>query len=143
MSQMYHHGLILPVLALAGWTFVMWLWLYATRIPAMRKARANLEEMRRTGAKPNVPAEVARVADNYNHLHEQPTIFYAVALAAEIARANDPVNIGLAWAYVAIRIVHSLVQATANIIMIRFYVFCLASIALLALLARTLWLVLG
>ncbi|MEJ0022534.1 MAG: MAPEG family protein [Alphaproteobacteria bacterium] len=143
MSLMYHHGLILPVLVLAAWTFVMWIWLYATRIPAMRKARIDLEEMRRTGAKPKVPPEVARVADNYNHLHEQPTIFYAVALAAQIAGANDATNIGLAWAYVAIRIVHSLIQATTNIIMIRFYVFCLASLALLALLVRTLMTVLG
>ncbi len=142
MSQMYHHGLILPVLTLAGWTFVMWFWLYATRIPAMRKARIDLEEMRQTGGKPKLPAEVARVADNYNHLHEQPTIFYAVALAAQIAGATDAVNIGLAWAYVAIRIVHSLIQATANIIMLRFYVFCLESLALLALLARTLMTVL-
>ena len=143
MAQMYQHGLILPVLALAGWTFVMWAWLYATRIPAMRKARVNLEEMRQTGAKPNLPPEISRVADNYNHLHEQPTVFYAVALAAQIASANDPINIGLAWAYVAIRIVHSLIQATANIIMLRFTVFCLASLALAALLVRTIMIVLA
>jgi hypothetical protein len=140
---MYDHGLILPVLALAAWTFVMWLWLYATRIPAMRKARTNLKEMSRTNAKPSLPPEVARVADNYNHLHEQPTLFYAVALAAQIAGANDAISIGLAWAYVAIRIVHSLIQATANIIMLRFYVFSLGTLALAALLVRTLMMVLG
>ncbi len=143
MTQMYQHGLILPVLALAAWTFVMWAWLYATRIPAMRRARANLKEMSRTNAKPSLPPEVARVADNYNHLHEQPTVFYAVALAAQIAGANDSISIGVAWAYVAIRIVHSLIQATANVIIVRFYVFCLASLALLALLVRTLMTILA
>jgi hypothetical protein len=78
------------------------------------------------------------VADNYNHLHEQPTVFYAVALAAHLAAAADAVNIGLAWTYVALRIVHSLVQATRNIIMVRFSVFALATLVLAALLVRTL-----
>jgi hypothetical protein len=57
---------------------------------------------------------VSRVADNYNHLHEQPTLFYALALGAQLVGADDTVNVGLAWAYVAVRVVHSLVQASRN-----------------------------
>lgn len=140
---MYEHGLILPVLALIAWTFVMWLWMYATRIPAMQAAKIDPQEMARTGAKLELPPTVSRVADNYNHLHEQPTVFYALALAAAFAGADDATNIGLAWAYVLIRVVHSLIQATANIIMIRFLVFTLGTIALGALLVRTLMAVLG
>lgn len=137
MHVLYEHGLILPVLTLIAWTFVMWLWMYATRIPAMQAAKVDPQELARTGAKLTLPPQVSRVADNYNHLHEQPTLFYALALAAQVAAAADPINIGLAWTYVAIRIVHSLIQATANIIMLRFSVFTLGSIALLVLLART------
>jgi hypothetical protein len=84
------------------------------------------------------PPEISRVADNYNHLHEQPTIFYALALAAQVAGAADTVNVGLAWAYVALRVVHSLVQATKNVIMVRFTVFTLGSFVLMVLFARTL-----
>lgn len=134
---MFADGMLGPVLALAAWTFVMWLWLYVTRIPAMQKAQVDVEELRRTGAKLELPAEVARVADNYNHLHEQPTIFYAVALAAQLAGVTDAVSVGLAWGYVALRVVHSLVQATANVIPVRFAVFSLASLVLFALLVRT------
>lgn len=130
-------GMLGPVLALAAWTFVMWLWLYVTRIPAMQKARVDVEELRRTGAKLELPPEVARVGDNYNHLHEQPTVFYAVALAAQLAGASDGTNLALAWGYVGLRVVHSLVQATANIIPLRFAVFSLSSLVLLALLVRT------
>jgi hypothetical protein len=137
MHAMYQHGLILPVLALAGWTFVMWLWMYATRIPAMQKAKIDPQELSRTGKKLELPPQVSRVADNYNHLHEQPTTFYAIALAAQLAGAFDPVNIGLAWAYVTIRVVHSLIQATGNVIMVRFTVFTLGTFVLIALLART------
>ena len=134
---MYEHGMIPPILTLIAWTFVMWIWMYATRIPAMRAANVDVNELSRTGGTLVLPPEVARVADNYNHLHEQPTIFYALALAAHVAGAVDAVSIGMAWAYVALRIVHSLIQATANIIMLRFTVFSIASVVLLILLLRT------
>ena len=137
------YGLVLPVLALVAWTFVMWVWMYATRIPAMQKANIDPKELARTGAKLELPPEVARVADNYNHLHEQPTIFYALALAAQIAGATDATNVGLAWVYVALRVVHSCIQATVNIIMLRFTVFALGTLALLGLLVRTLVALLG
>ena len=130
-------SLIPPVLALVAWTFVMWGWLYATRIPAMRAARVDLAEVSRTGAKLELPPEISRVADNYNHLHEQPTIFYALALAAQVASAVDGWSVALAWVYVALRVVHSFVQATRNVIMVRFFVFAAASLALLLLLIRT------
>ena len=129
--------MIAPVLALIGWTFVMWVWMYATRIPAMQKAGIDPAELSRTGKKLELPPEISRVADNYNHLHEQPTIFYALALANQIAGAADGVAVALAWVYVGLRIVHSLVQATRNIIPLRFAVFTLASATLLALLVRT------
>jgi hypothetical protein len=113
-------SLVPPVLALIGWTFVMWVWLYATRIPAVRALRIDLVAVSRTGAKLDLPPEVSRVADNYNHLHEQPTLFYALALAAEHGAAGDGISVALAWTYVALRVIHSLVQATRNVIMIRF-----------------------
>ena len=134
---MPEHGMIPPVLALVGWTFVMWFWMYATRIPAMQKAQVDMAELSRTGAPLELPPEVSRVADNYNHLHEQPTICYALALAAQLGGAADATNVGLAGAYVAVRVVHSLVQATKNVIPVRFAVFSLGSFLLMALLVRT------
>jgi hypothetical protein len=130
-------GMLAPLLALVAWTCVMWFWMYATRLPAMQRAKIDVAELSRTGAPLELPPEVSRVADNYNHLHEQPTLFYALALAAQLAGAADPVNVGLAWAYVALRVVHSLVQATRNVIPLRFAVFALGSFVLMALLLRT------
>lgn len=130
--------LLYPVLALIGWTFVMWLWMYATRIPAMRKAQVDVDELSRTGAKLELPPEVARVADNYNHLHEQPTVFYALVIASALLGVGDGLQVVLAWSYVALRVVHSLVQATRNIILVRFSVFALASVVLFGLFVRTL-----
>lgn len=137
---MFEHGMVAPVLALVAFTFVMWVWMYATRIPAMQMARVDMAELSRTGAPLVLPPEVSRVADNYNHLHEQPTIFYALALAAQLAGAADATSVGLAWAYVGVRVAHSLVQATRNVIPLRFAVFTLGSLVLLILLGRTLFL---
>ena len=133
-------SLIPPVLALIAWTFVMWAWLYATRIPALRAAKADLVAVSRTGAKLELPPEVSRVADNYNHLHEQPTIFYALALAAELGNVVDWVSMALGWSYVILRVLHSFVQATRNVIVVRFFVFAAASLVLLLLLLWTIFL---
>ena len=139
---MPHPDILFPILALISWTCVMWVWMYATRIPAMQKAGIDVQDMSRTGAPLVLPPEVARVADNYNHLHEQPTVFYALVLAAALLGAVDSLQIGLAWAYVVIRVVHSLVQATRNVIMVRFSLFALGSLVLFVLLGRTIYLAL-
>lgn len=140
---MIEHGMIAPVLALVAWTFVMWFWMYATRIPAMQRARIDVGELSRTGAKLELPPEVARVADNYNHLHEQPTIFYALALAAQLGGAGDALNVGLAWAYVGIRVVHSCYQSLVNFVPVRFVLFLLGSFVLIAMAVRNVAAALG
>jgi hypothetical protein len=129
--------ILAPVVALVLWSFVMWAWLYATRIPAMQRAKVALDPtLTAAQLADRLPPQVRWKADNYNHLMEQPTIFYATALALAVAGAGDGLNAGLAWGYVGLRVVHSLVQATVNAIMLRWSVFMLASIVLLVLAVR-------
>ena len=61
-----------------------------------------------------IPREVQWKAHNYNHLHEAPTVFYAVALALAVLGQGDGLNAKIAWAYVGLRIVHSIWQSTVN-----------------------------
>ena len=134
---MQHSPLFAPIIALVLWTFVMWAWLYATRIPAIRKNRVRLDpEQTKEAFNAQIPAQTRWKADNYNHLMEQPTLFYAVALTLALLGAGDVVNIALAWSYVALRVAHSLVQATVNVILLRFWVFVASSLVLLALTLR-------
>jgi hypothetical protein len=113
---------------------VMWTWMYVTRIPAIRNARMRLDSNAPRGEQmATLPASVRWKADNYNHLMEQPTIFYAVALALALMGQGDGANLYLAWAYVGLRVVHSLVQSINNKIIVRFGVFTLSSFALIAL----------
>jgi hypothetical protein len=129
-------SILTPTLALIGWTFVMWFWLYATRLPAMRAARIDPARIKRKGDLDALPVSVQQVADNYNHLHEQPTIFYALAFYSHLVGVPDPLNIGLAWMYVGIRIVHSLIQCTVNFVPVRFMVFTAGSLVLMVIAGR-------
>lgn len=129
-----------PVTVLALWTMIMWVWLYATRLPAMKRAKIdaiNMVGSTGKGLRDTLVAggeeRVSWVADNYNHLHEAPTVFYAVALTLAILGAGNGLNATIAWAYVGLRIVHSLVQVLSNRVVIRFAIFMLSSLCLVAL----------
>ncbi|HVI31562.1 MAPEG family protein [Phenylobacterium sp.] len=126
-----------PVVVLVLWSLVMWAWLYATRIPAMQKAGIALDPNRTTAdLTAQLPPNVRWKADNYNHLMEQPTIFYATALALAVLGEGAGLNASLAWGYVGLRVAHSLVQATVNVIMLRWALFMAASVVLVVLAVR-------
>ena len=123
-----------PVIALVAWSLVMWVWMYVTRIPAIYAAGMKLDPDAPRGEQMALlPPRVRWKADNYNHLMEQPTLFYAIALALSLLSVNSWSVLALAWAYVALRVVHSLVQALGNRIEIRFALFVLSNIPLFAL----------
>lgn len=129
--------ILAPVVTLVAWTLVMMIWLYAVRFPAM--ARKGISLKGRVGSKGGdldgvVEPNVQWKAHNYNHLMEQPTLFYAICLALALLGGGDiRINVWLAWAYVAFRIAHSLVQATVNVVRWRFLFFMAASLCLLGL----------
>ena len=132
-----NQAILQPVIALVLWSMVMWGWLYATRLPAMARARTPLDPNQpRDVLLGGLPPRVRWKADNYNHLMEQPTLFYATALTLAVLGQGDPINLGLAWAYVALRVVHSLIQALVNVIVARFAVFMAASVVLVVLAVR-------
>lgn len=129
---MYEHGMIAPVVALVIWSMIMLIWLYATRIPAMQKAKVKPGEATKAQMEA-LPGGAPNVANNHNHLMEQPTLFYAICFSLQFLDQANEINIGLAWLYVVLRVVHSLIQATVNIIMIRWLIFMAASVVLGAL----------
>ena len=129
--------ILAPLAALVLWSFVMWAWLYATRLPAMVKGGIVFDRNRPAAEfHERLPPSVRWKADNYNHLMEQPTLFYAVVLALAVLGAGDGLNATLAWLYVALRVVHSVVQALVNIVVWRFFIFMAASVVLLILAVR-------
>ncbi len=127
-------ALLGPVIALVAWSMLMWLWMYATRIPAIMAMKMRLDPDAPRGEQmATLPAAVRWKADNHNHLMEQPTIFYAIVLALTVMGNASDVTLALAWAYVGLRVVHSLVQALVNKIELRFTLFVLSNIPLFGL----------
>ncbi len=129
-----------PVVALAAWTMVIWIWMYATRLPAMGRAGIDGKTMVGSSSGSLRNDLIAKgeeraswVADNYNHLHEAPTVFYAVAIVLAMIGQGDDLNATIAWVYVGLRVAHSLVQILSNRVIVRFMLFALSTLALIML----------
>lgn len=138
-------GLIAPVIALVCWTLVVMVWLGFERVSNIRRLRLSPDagkSARELDAL--LPVRARQVSANYMHLMEQPTVFYAVCLSLQLlGQGADPVNLGLAWGYVGLRVLHSLVHATFNDVRLRFALFLASSAALIALTVRAAHGVLG
>jgi len=118
-----------PVIALVAWTLVMLVWMAASRAPMLKNG--NIPDGARGSDMP--PGRHAWPGHNFKHPHEQPTIFYAIVLVLVLMDDRAELNLMLAWAYVAIRIVHSIWQATRNVVKVRFLLFGLSTLCLVAL----------
>jgi hypothetical protein len=126
--------ILAPAAVLVFWSLVVLLWMTATRFPAFAKAGITLSEAkpgsRYVDVEPMLPEKVSWKSHNYTHLMEQPTIFYAVVAILALAGAGTGINVTLAWAYVGIRVVHSIWQCTVNVISVRVTLFTLSTLCL-------------
>lgn len=135
----YMLTLLQPLAALIAWSGVMLLWLYATRFSAMKAKGISLKG--RVGSRGGdldgvIDPKAQWKAHNYNHLMEQPTLFYATIIALVLMGDASMISMVLAWAYVGLRIAHSLEQALTNRVAVRFPLFALGSICLLGLIGK-------
>ena len=134
---MEYSPILAPVVALVAWTLVMLGWLAVARRRAFATMGVSWSTIPRGSRGANLdgkaPDEAQWPAHNYNHLMEQPTIFYAIALTLALMGMGHGINLWLAWGYVALRFAHSIVQSTINIVPIRFTIFALATFCLLSL----------
>lgn len=119
--------MIKPVLVLIAWSLIMLVWLYARRLPAMLRLEMPPQALNDKRNLMKLPLEVRAVADNYAHLMEQPTLFYALCLSIQLSGLADQLFIVLAYIYVGLRVIHSLVQSLGNAIILRFCVFAAGS----------------
>ena len=134
---MNYSPILMPVVTLVAWTLVMLIWMAVARRRAFAALGINWGTIPRGSRGQNLegraPDEAQWPSHNYMHLMEQPTIFYAIAITLALMDFGGGVNYWLAWGYVGLRIVHSIVQSTVNIVQIRFPIFLLASLCLFGL----------
>jgi hypothetical protein len=126
------------------WSFVMQSWMYATRLPNLEKYKVNMDpSLTASKMEQMLPPHLMWAAQNYNHLHEQPTYFVSTILILTYLGVNDRKTVAAAWGYVGMRVVHSLVQALSNKIMVRFSVFTGSSVVLAGLTVRAAAIIFG
>ena len=128
-----------PVLALIIWTLLIWVLMYARRITAMKDAKTHPAAAKSPDGKwkEEMPLSVQASAHNYNHLLEQPTIFYALMFYITLTAQMSTSIFYAAWAYVVLRVLHSFIQVTAGKVMLRFSIFTLSTIALISMVVMT------
>jgi len=119
-----------PVLALIIWTLLIWILMYARRIPAMQRAKIDPETAKSPDGKwkEDLPLSVQASAHNYNHLMEQPTIFYALMFYLALTAQMSAPLFYAAWVYVVLRVLHSFVQVSSGKVMLRFAIFALSTV---------------
>ena len=135
-------NILTPAAVLVLWSLIVLFWMAATRFPAMSKSGIDLKNAapggRGSDLEDQLPANVNWKSHNFTHLMESPTMFYAVIAILAISQAGDCINVGLAWGYTITRICHSIWQATVNKVSIRFLLFIVSTLFLLALAVRAL-----
>ena len=138
--------MLAPAAVLIAWSIIMLIWMALTRLPALSKATGGLKNAKPGGRGQDLegvlPDKIQWKSHNYAHLMEQPTLFYAVVVILAILQP-DPVNVLLAWIYVGLRIVHSIWQATVNVVSVRFFLFLMSTIVLASLAVHALIATLG
>jgi hypothetical protein len=129
-----------PVLCMAILTFFMMIWMYASRIPAskiLEEKGIDLQDLSHPSKLGGIfPSKVERVADNYNHLFEQPTVFYAIIFIIWALQLTDSFYINCAWLYFIVRLIHSIFQSTLNMVWVRFGLFMISWIILALMIFR-------
>ena len=139
MPALTVNPLLLPLLAMVALTLMVWVRLYAVRIPEMKRNR--IDPQRLAGSADKGLLKDTRASDNFINLFEVPVLFYVLVLATMQAGVHDALLLALAWAFVGLRAVHSAIQCTYNRVMHRFSAYALATVSLFLYLGRLAWLV--
>lgn len=134
---MNYSPILAPVIALIAWTLVIMLWMVVARFGEFKRLGITLDNIppgsRGADLEGRAEPRAQWKSHNYSHLVEQPTLFYAIALTLALLDMGDGINLWLAWGYVGFRVIHSLIQATVNIVKYRLLVFVLATLCLIGL----------
>jgi len=130
-------NILAPGAVLILWTLFMLFWMFVSRMNGLKKANIDLSKTAPGGRGSDLegllPAKAMWKAHNLNHLMEQPTIFYPAIIILHLAGGVSMTTIYLAWAYVVLRVLHSLWQSMVNIVMIRLLLFFTGSLCLIGL----------
>ena len=129
--------MLTPLFAMIAITAVVTVILYSSRIPSIIKFWGKLQGAKHSDElRPKLSQAKRNITDNYNHLFELPTLFYATVIYIHLVEHTDDLHVQLAWGFVIFRVVHSLIHMTSNNVSYRALTFILSGLCLLVMIAR-------
>lgn len=128
-----------PLLTMMLLTLVVWFYMYAKRIPLIQKSRINPNALTAAELARISPPAVSNSSDNLKNLFELPTLFYGLVLYLFVTGQVDATHLVAAWVFAGFRILHSAVHCTVNIVLLRFWLYCISALALWFMVARAAW----
>jgi len=133
---MFYKPMLLPLLAQVFLTFAVWIYMYVTRLSEIRRKNIKPQNLDTRVHSQSLLTDSPRQADNLKNLFELPVLFYVAALLSMVLMIQDQFLVQLAWAYVALRYVHSFVHCTYNRVMHRFTAYAASCLLLMLIWAR-------
>ena len=125
-----------PFLSVMLLTLVVWFYMYSKRIPFLQKSKINPNDLTPAEIARISPPSVANPSDNLKNLFELPTLFYGLVLYLFVTNHVDQGYLIAAWVFAGFRVLHSAVHCTVNIVLLRFWLYCISALALWFMLAR-------
>lgn len=132
-------GILGPFFAMIGLTMVVWVYMYVRRIGFLNTVEIEPNELTATKLAEISPPAVSNPSDNLKNLFEVPMVFYAMVLYLQVAGQVDATHTAAAWAFVGLRVLHSAVHCTVNVVMVRFYLYAASTLALWFMAIRAAW----
>jgi hypothetical protein len=133
---MPQEAIFAPMFAMFGLTALVWTYMYSRRIPFILSQKMTNAEMAAGEFLRRAPGGVSAPSDNLKNLFEMPVLFYALALVLFVTARVDSIYLGAAWAFAALRALHSLIHCTYNTVIHRFFVYAASSLVLFFMIAR-------
>jgi hypothetical protein len=119
-----------PFFATIFLTLLVWVYMYVRRIHFIRSSKLSPKDMAVPGALAQLsPPAVSNPSDNFKNLFEIPVLFYALALYLFVSNQVDAAYVTAAWIFVGFRALHSAVHCTFNLVMLRFYLYLISTLA--------------
>ena len=128
-----------PFLAVMLLTLLVWFYMYSRRIPFIQKSKINPNDLTPGELARISPPAVANPSDNLKNLFELPALFYGLVLYLFVTNHVDETYLIAAWIFAAFRVLHSAVHCTVNIVILRFWLYCISALALWFMVARAAW----
>ena len=136
MVELEGSEILAPMLGMFVLTFLVWVYMYAKRIPFINNSDLSDEDLSPLRFAALQPPEVSNPSDNLKNLFELPVVFYALCLYLFVTRQVDQIYVVAAWSFFAFRVLHSLMHCTRNIVLVRFALYAISSAACFFMLFR-------